>query len=260
MFSSSTSFIAQSSGGMSAPILNSTQAFKTTHTLNWAHGHGLEQDSEQEERVKAKPDRIASVHGHNGITVGANFASRHELWKAGVHGMSQAGIHGRDGIPAYSIVMSGRYADDLDDGETFVYSGEGGTSKIGPTGKPTFNGKQCANQEGSRGNRSLQLSAVKGKRAPVRVVRGHTLASRYAPEAGYRYDGLYEVTEVIYETGKSDFKTYQFKFKRLPGQPPLPNEVQEDGDQNNITVAVIFSTSARPTSTSERGVAARAEV
>ncbi|KAJ7773117.1 PUA-like domain-containing protein [Mycena metata] len=207
------------------PIVSST-FLKPTDTLNSDHEHDREQDSKQK-RVKAKPDRPAGVYGNNGITVGATFASRRELWKAGVHGMSQAGIHGRSDAPAYSLVMSGRYADDLDEGETFVYSGEGGTSKTGPNGKPTFNGKQCADQESSRGNLSLQLSAmeIQGKRKPVRVIRGHTLKSRYAPETGYRYDGLYEVVDVIHEIGKSTFKTYQYKLKRLPNQPPLPNEV-----------------------------------
>ncbi|KAJ7158862.1 PUA-like domain-containing protein [Mycena filopes] len=165
------------------------------------------------------------VHGHNGIAVGTMFSSRRALWNAGVHGMSQAGIHGTMNGPAYSIVMSGRYADDLDNGDTFIYSGAGGTSKTGANGNPTYNGEQCADQEGGIGNTSLQLSALErdGKRVPVRVVRGSTLKSQYAPEAGYRYDGLYQVTEVTYTTGKATFKTYQFKFERLPGQPPLLN-------------------------------------
>jgi hypothetical protein len=36
---------------------------------------------------------------------------------------------------------------------------------------------------------------------PVRVIRGPSKHSKYAPPEGYRYDGLYDVTEAVY--GKS---------------------------------------------------------
>lgn len=40
-----------------------------------------------------------------------------------------AGIHGRENEGAYSIVLSGVYEDDQDDGEEFFYSGCGGKEK-----------------------------------------------------------------------------------------------------------------------------------
>jgi hypothetical protein len=45
-----------------------------------------------------------------------------------------------------------------------------------------FLGDQCADQSWTRGNKSLQLSYE--SKVPVRVVRGHTLGSRYAPVEG----------------------------------------------------------------------------
>ncbi|KAF8824982.1 hypothetical protein HHX47_DHR7000379 [Lentinula edodes] len=41
----------------------------------------------------------------------------------------------------------------------------------------------------------LQISCAPD-RYPIRVIRGHTLHSRYAPSWGYRYDGLYRVAKV----------------------------------------------------------------
>jgi len=118
-------------------------------------------------------------------------------------------------------VLSGGYEDDSDKGETFTYSGEGGRDKS----ESSWSGSQCKDQEWVRGNKSLQLSQISG--SPVRVVRGpsHSLHSRYAPTEGYRYDGLYKVTEATRAKGKTGYMTCQFTFERLPGQPALPNEV-----------------------------------
>ncbi|KAF5392160.1 hypothetical protein D9757_001395 [Collybiopsis confluens] len=69
-------------------------------------------------------------------------------------------------------------------------------------------GPQTEDQDWSnKNNKSLKNSCGAGKH-PVRVIRGHTLNSRYAPSHGYRYDGLYKVT------------------KRLDGQAPLPRPSQ----------------------------------
>ncbi|KAJ6494726.1 E3 ubiquitin-protein ligase UHRF1 [Mycena vitilis] len=150
---------------------------------------------------KPKPDHDPRRYGEiPGALVGSTFPSRHACWKAGVHGHTQAGIHGSESAPAYSIVMSGRYADDCDQGDTFIYSGEGGRSKE-VAGKSKFFGERCANQVWNRGNKSLQLSHATGR--PVRVIRGHMLHSRYAPAEGFRYDGLYRVTQVVYGDGKT---------------------------------------------------------
>lgn len=49
--------------------------------------------------------------------------------EAGVHRPLVAGIHGRENEGAYSIVISGVYPDDFDNGDEFFYSGSGGKEK-----------------------------------------------------------------------------------------------------------------------------------
>ena len=51
--------------------------------------------------------------------------------ESGVHRPHVAGIHGRESEGAYSIVLSGGYEDDKDEGEEFTYSGSGGRDLSG---------------------------------------------------------------------------------------------------------------------------------
>jgi putative restriction endonuclease len=67
------------------------------------------------------------VFGHiPGYPVGSRFESRAELSEAGVHRHRQAGISGSASEGAGSIVLSGGYEDDLDNGDEIVYTGHGG--------------------------------------------------------------------------------------------------------------------------------------
>lgn len=45
-----------------------------------------------------------------------------------------AGIHGRETECAYSIVLSGGYEDDVDNGNEFMYTGSGGRDLSGLSG------------------------------------------------------------------------------------------------------------------------------
>lgn len=53
--------------------------------------------------------------------------------QAGVHRPHVAGIHGRERDCAYSIVLSGGYEDDIDNGDEFMYTGSGGRDLSGKT-------------------------------------------------------------------------------------------------------------------------------
>ena len=67
----------------------------------------------------------------------------------------------------------------------------------------------------------MQVSAE--TRKPVRVIRGFKLDSAYAPAEGYRYDGLYIVERAWLAKGLTKgLKVCRYAFKRVPGQPPLP--------------------------------------
>ncbi|ELT94360.1 hypothetical protein CAPTEDRAFT_57293, partial [Capitella teleta] len=132
-----------------------------------------------------------------------------------------AGIHaGPEG--AYSIALSGGYDDNIDLGECFTYTGEGGRDLKGTSAKPKNlrTAPQSKDQCASRGNAALVKSVETG--FPVRVIRGYKLApfSTYAPEEGYRYDGLYKVEKWWYATGSSGFKVYKFALKRADEAPP----------------------------------------
>lgn len=48
-----------------------------------------------------------------------------------MHRPHVAGIHGREKDGAYSLVLSGGYEDDVDNGEEFVYTGSGGRDLSG---------------------------------------------------------------------------------------------------------------------------------
>ncbi|KAJ6589281.1 PUA-like domain-containing protein [Mycena capillaripes] len=150
-----------------------------------------------------------------GVPVGKTWDSRQECSEAGVHKPTMAGISGsKDG--AFSIVMSGAYEDAADEGETFVYIGTGGKrdSAFGSAGP------QVADQSMEHPhNKYLKKSMANGQH--VRVVRGPDLANPWAPTNGYRYDGLYSITEAWEDKGHSGFKVCKFRFVRNPGQPPL---------------------------------------
>lgn len=54
-----------------------------------------------------------------------------QVSEAGVHRPPVGGIHGRDNDGAYSIVLSGGYEDDEDNGDSFWYTGSGGRDLSG---------------------------------------------------------------------------------------------------------------------------------
>lgn len=51
--------------------------------------------------------------------------------ESGVHRPPVSGIHGREGEGAFSIVLSGGYEDDVDNGDEFFYTGSGGRDLSG---------------------------------------------------------------------------------------------------------------------------------
>jgi hypothetical protein len=139
-----------------------------------------------------------------GVEMGRGFPSRLLLSRAGVHAPTQAGISGSADEGADSIVLSGGYEDDEDDGDVIVYTGHGGNDPD--------SGKQVAHQELTRQNRALATSCE--RRLPVRVVRGAGHRSPHSPADGYRYDGLYYVDRYWQETGRSGYRIWRFRLVR----------------------------------------------
>jgi putative restriction endonuclease len=142
---------------------------------------------------------------------GTWYASRRELYDAGVHRHLQAGIVGSQYEGASSVVLSGGYEDDDDRGDVILYTGEGG--------RDATTKEQVKHQQLSRGNLALAKSCLQG--LPVRVIRGAGCKSRFAPESGYRYEGLYRVQEYWQEPGASDYYVWRFEMYALPGDTIL---------------------------------------
>lgn len=140
-----------------------------------------------------------------GVSEGDVFEDRKELSKAGVHRPRQAGICGRKGIGAESIVLSGGYEDDLDKGDIIIYTGHGGNIPHTAT--------QYKDQELDRQNMALVVSCK--NRLPVRVSRGAKHKSLWSPPSGYAYGGLYRVVRWWEQKGKSGYKVFRFELRKI---------------------------------------------
>ncbi|KAJ7275043.1 PUA-like domain-containing protein [Mycena rebaudengoi] len=156
--------------------------------------------------------------------IGLMFADREDLSLSGLHAPTQAGIFGtKADNGAFSIVLNQGYEDDEDNGDIIIYTGEGkGKPKDGQEVKA---GLQLGDQDmNSPGNAALKQSVL--SKLPVRVIRGPEGNVNYAPLAGYRYDGLYDVVNATMETGKAGFKMCKFELRRCEEiQAPLPLHV-----------------------------------
>ena len=138
--------------------------------------------------------------------VGQLFANRIELSLAGVHRQRRRGIGGSQAWGSDSIVLSAAYEDDDDRWDRVLYTGEGGRD-------PARN-VQVADQDLARGNLALVRSCERG--LPLRLVRGPMPGNPYAPESGYRYDGLYRVAAWWADLGRSGHRIYRYELLRWP--------------------------------------------
>ena len=152
-----------------------------------------------------------------GITEGAPFASRLDLRNAKIHPPLQAGISGSGSEGADSIVLSGGYEDDHDEGNVIVYTGEGG--------RDPATGKQVAHQQLVRGNLALALNHRDG--LPVRVTRGNRHRSPHSPNEGYQYAGLYRVEDHWHELGRSGFRIWRYRLVKIDTTEANPAEAAD---------------------------------
>ncbi|KAE9606873.1 hypothetical protein Lal_00026514 [Lupinus albus] len=147
-----------------------------------------------------------------GVEVGDEFQYRVELLMIGLHRQSQGGIdyvkhNGK--ILATSIVASGGYADDLDNSDVLIYTGQGGNVMSSD--------KEPEDQKLERGNLALKNSS--DEKNPVRVIRGYESMDRKAKTLVY--DGLYLVESYWQDMGPHGKLVYKFRLRRIPGQPEL---------------------------------------
>ncbi|XP_049573260.1 E3 ubiquitin-protein ligase UHRF1 [Syngnathus scovelli] len=165
-----------------------------------------------------------------GVPVGSLWKFRVQVSESGVHRPHVAGIHGRNNDGAYSLVLAGGYEDDVDDGNEFTYTGSGGRDLSG--NKRTA--EQSCDQTLTHMNRALALNCnvpvnwKNGAQAknwkdgkPVRVVRSWKgrKHSKYCPEEGNRYDGIYKIVKYWPAKGKSGFLVWRYLLKRDDDEP-----------------------------------------
>jgi putative restriction endonuclease len=189
--------------------------------------------------VRAMPNAtVGHVPGH---PPGTHYDTRAELHAAGIHRPLRAGIAGSQRTGATSVVLSGGYVDDEDHGTWILYTGQGG--------RDPDSGRQVRDQRFNRGNKALARSCMQG--APVRVVRGARSASRWAPEAGYRYDGLFRVEQYWRAPSQSGPMVWRFRIRGLPGESyPSGRATYPSGR----AMASTAPQSAGPVPTTVRGV------
>eukprot|EP01080_Neovahlkampfia_damariscottae_P005893 gene5893-9721_t len=161
------------------------------------------------------------IYGHVATSpLFSHFEKRKDVAAAKLHAPTVAGIAGMSEIPATSVVANsgGGYDDSGGDfGNIMIYMGQGGSS--------------TKDQILTRYNQSLSIN--REKRIPVRLIRGENLESPYAPKRGYRYDGLYWVTNYWKErqNGNGPF-VYKFKLIQADTKNEIPKQLNWRPSQN----------------------------
>ncbi|CAD1479244.1 unnamed protein product, partial [Heterotrigona itama] len=173
-----------------------------------------------------------------GVEVGTSWLYRLQVSESGVHRPHIAGIHGRSSQCAYSIVLSGGYEGNIDNGDEFIYTGSGGRDL---SGNKRTAARQTRDQSLTKMNKALAINCNAefnpriGATAeywrdgiPVRVVRNYKLAkfSKYAPQEGNRYDGIYKVVKYYPDIGESGFRIWKFLLRR---DDPIPAPWTKEG-------------------------------
>ncbi|WAQ82782.1 hypothetical protein PtA15_3A146 [Puccinia triticina] len=186
-----------------------------------------------------------------GTEVGDWWNSRMDCSQAGVHAPPVCGIAGSDGVGCWSVALSGGYEDDVDLGYAFTFTGSGGRALSGTAEKPKNlrTAPQSSDQEFTAMNASLRLSC--DLKNSVRVIRGYKNHSPFAPDEGYRYDGLYRVEKCWREAGQSGFQVCKFAFVRLPNQPRIPIKEGREAEAEQILRDMGIATEALPGTAAE---------
>lgn len=164
--------------------------------------------------------------GNNGLEIGQWWPYRICALRDGAHGSAMGGIAGGSNDGAKSIVIGGESlfllitstasdqhtggyeGMDKDDGNIIYYSGSNSHANTDPNAPHISNG-----------TKSLQRSMLDNRQ--IRVLRGASSHSQYAPAVGIRYDGLYKIgtEEKRYNTNGGAY--LRFKLVRQDGQPAI---------------------------------------
>ncbi|KAF9530823.1 PUA-like domain-containing protein [Crepidotus variabilis] len=163
---------------------------------------------------KFPPDmRGESKYGPvHGVELFKVFATKQEASDARIHRAPRAGIAGSSLVKgAQSIALSGRYEDDIDNGDIIFYTGTGGQEVLSARDKARgrIPRQEVPQTFANQLNAALRVNKELG--TPVRVLRGANKHSPYAPSEGYRYDGCYLVQTAEIAVGRSGFNICRYK-------------------------------------------------
>uniref|UniRef100_A0A8C2WK65 E3 ubiquitin-protein ligase UHRF n=1 Tax=Cyclopterus lumpus TaxID=8103 RepID=A0A8C2WK65_CYCLU len=157
-----------------------------------------------------------------GVPVGTTWKFRVQVSEAGVHRPHVGGIHGRSNDGSYSLVLAGGFEDEVDRGDEFTYTGSGGrdlsgNKRIGETIQVLITSINNVLVRLNEHHYSRNWRAGK----PVRVVRSSKgrRISKYAPEEGNRYDGIYKVVKYWPEIGKCGYLVWRYLLRRDDLEP-----------------------------------------
>ncbi|KAK2756153.1 hypothetical protein FQN54_005561 [Arachnomyces sp. PD_36] len=133
----------------------------------------------------------------------------------GAHGDHEAGIYGKFGLGALSVVLSSS-------GRTGASSRTNTYANVDEGNEISYCGTRSKDDNPTAGTNLLLES--ERNRNPIRVFRSARLSNGnpYRPEEGLRYDGLYECAgKEVLEQANAMFR---FKLIRLPDQKPIRNQ------------------------------------
>lgn len=152
------------------------------------------------------------THGDGLLVNGSWYPTQLAVLRDGGHGASQGGITASPEDGAYSVIMAGgldpkgRPYPNVDRGDEVLYCGTDNTNA--EVNAPSHDTK------------AMLVNHAEGK--PVRLFRSSNLNNKYAPELGFRYDGLYSVEgyEKLDPAGEKRNR-HRFKLVRCKGQDPI---------------------------------------
>ncbi|NWS48621.1 UHRF2 ligase, partial [Probosciger aterrimus] len=182
-----------------------------------------------------------------GVPVGTTWKFRVQVSEAGVHRPHVGGIHGRSNDGAYSLVLAGGFEDEVKGFQSLMKAGCGSRNTFHYSNLVYLVYKNfkslsralalnCdAPLDDKNGAESKNWRAGK----PVRVVRSSKgrRISKYAPEEGNRYDGIYKVVKYWPEIGKCGFLVWRYLLRRDDVEPaPWTSEGMERSKKLGLSV------------------------
>lgn len=164
-----------------------------------------DKDSKTVDTIDPSYQRVSARYFGNGLLLnGQWWPTLLTAYRDGAHGDNMKGIVGAKGEGAYSCLIStGEGYENVDHGEWVLYCGTDSASGAITTETEWL----LENEKNGR---------------PVRFIRSHNVGGQWAPEIGFRYDGLYNVeSHEMMDAPASLRQRHRFKLVRTPGQDPI---------------------------------------